>query len=154
MLGALVERHDDVGAQPDLGGDGALRAEEVRRAIEVRAKRHAFFRHLAQIAEAEDLEAARVGQDRMVPRHELLHAAKLSHHLDARPQIKVIGVVQQDLDAQLFQRVLRHALDRGQRAHGHEDGRLHLAMRREEAPGARRAIARLNLKAEGHRRRL
>ena len=85
VLGALVEGHDDVGAQPDLGRDGALRAEEVRRAVEVRAKRHALFRHLAQIAEAEYLEAAGVGEDGPVPRHELLHAAELANHLDARP---------------------------------------------------------------------
>ena len=115
---------------------------------------YALFRHLAQIAEAEDLEATRIRQDGLVPRHELLHAAELSHRLDARPQIKVVGVVQQDLDAQLFQRVLRHALDRCKRANRHEDGRLHLAMRREEASGARCAIACLDLEAKGHRGRL
>ena len=106
----------------------------------MRAERHALFRHLAQIAQAEYLESAGVGEDGPVPRHELLHAAELAHHLHARPQIQVIGVVQQDLDAKLFQHVLRHAFDCANGADRHENWRLHLAMRRKEASGARFAV--------------
>ena len=41
-----------------------------------------------------------------------------------------------------------------ERADRHEHRRLHLAVRRDEASGARRAVAGLNLEAERHRRRL
>src|SRR5664279_2608527 len=93
MFGALVERHDDVGAQSDLGRDGALRTEEMRRAVEMRAEGHAIFRDLAQIAKAENLKAAGVGEDGMVPGHELLHPTKLANCLDTGPQIKMVGIV-------------------------------------------------------------
>ena len=77
-----------------------------------------------------------------------------THHLYARPQIQVIGVVQQNLDAQLFQHVLRDGLHRPQRADRHKHRRLHLAMRREEAPRPRLAVGGLDLKAKRHERRL
>src|SRR5208283_306786 len=116
----------------------------------MRAKRHAVFGHFAQVAQAEYLEATRVGEDGVVPGHELLHATQLAHHLDAGPEIEMVGIVQQHLDAEFFERVLRDALYRGQSAYGHEDGRLYLAVWREEEPGTRLAFARLNLKAERH----
>ena len=95
-----------------------------------------------------------VGEDGAVPRHEFLHAAQLAHHLDAGPQVKMVGVVQQDLDAELFQHVLRDTFDRADRAHRHEDRRPHLAVGGEESPGARFALASFNLKAKRHRKRL
>src|SRR6201986_1544588 len=97
MLGALVEGHDDVGTQADLGGDGALGTEKVGGAIEVRAEGHPLFADLAQIAQAEDLKAARVGEDRAIPGHELLHAAELADHVNAWAKIEMIGVVEQAL---------------------------------------------------------
>src|SRR5450432_1426202 len=45
ILRTLVKGHDDVRAEPDLGFHGALRAEEVRRAIQMRAERHSLFLH-------------------------------------------------------------------------------------------------------------
>ena len=38
ILGALIESHDDVGAESDLNVDRVLGGEEVRAAIEVRPK--------------------------------------------------------------------------------------------------------------------
>src|SRR5690349_5533800 len=70
MFSALVEGHDDVGAQADLRGYGGFRAEEVRGAIQVRAKRHALLADLAQVAEAEDLVTAGIGEDGARPGHE------------------------------------------------------------------------------------
>src|SRR5579871_3368163 len=72
ILGALVEGHDDVGAESDLGGDRALRAEEMGGAVEVRAEGDAVLADLAQVAQAEDLEAPGVGQDGAVPAHEMM----------------------------------------------------------------------------------
>ena len=44
-----------------------LRAEKEQRAVEVRAKFDAVLLDFADFGEAEDLEAAAVGQDRPVP---------------------------------------------------------------------------------------
>ena len=120
----------------------------------MRAERHTGFRDLAQIAEAENLKAAGVGEDKVVSRHELLHPAELADRLHTRPQIKMVGVIQQDLDAELLQRVLRYALDRGQCSHRHKDWGLDFTVWREEASGAGGAIAGFDLEAEGHCRRL
>src|SRR5579862_8167783 len=120
----------------------------------MRAEHDALFGHLAKIAEAEYLEASGVGEDWVVPRHELLHAAELAHHADAWPQIKVIGVVQQDFDAQFLQYILWNSLNRCDRAHRHEHRRLNFAVRCGEASGARLAVAGFNFEVEGHHSRL
>ena len=149
-LRALVEGHDDVGAEADFGCERALRAEEMRRAVEVRAEADAFLGDFAQLAQTKDLEAARVGQDGPLPAHEAVHAAKLANGLDPRPQIKMVGVVEQYLDAQLFESVLRNAFDVGKGADGHEHGRLDRAVRSDKAAGPGRARARLNLEGKRH----
>ena len=59
---AFVERHDDVGAESDLRCHGIFWTEEVRGAIEMRAKSHAFFVNFSQLVQAEDLEAAGIGK--------------------------------------------------------------------------------------------
>ena len=74
---------------------------------------HSFFVHLAKFVQAENLEAARVRENRARPRHETMQAAQLAHLLHPRPQIKMVGISQKDLDAQFFQNVLRNAFDRG-----------------------------------------
>ena len=56
---ALIERHHDVAAERELDFDGGFGREQMRVAIQVRAEQHAFFRDLAQIAQAENLESAR-----------------------------------------------------------------------------------------------
>ncbi len=149
-LGALVEGHDDVGAEADLGGQRGFRREEMQRAVEVRAELHAILGELAQIAEAEDLEAAGVGEDGLVPGHELLHPAELADGFDAGAEIEMVGVVEQDLNVELFEHVLRHALDRGDGAYRHEDGGSDLAVRSDKAAGAGRAAGGFNLKGKRH----
>ena len=122
----------------------------MQRAIEVRAELHAVLGELAQIAEAEDLEAAGVGEDGLVPGHELLHSAKLADGFNAGAEIEMVGVVEQDLDVQLFEDVLRHSLDRGHGADRHEDRSSDLAVRGEEAAGAGRAASGFDLEGKGH----
>src|SRR5580704_10348698 len=91
-LSTFVKRHDDVGAQSDLSLHRALGAEEMRRAIQVRPKGHTFFVDLAQLVQTENLKSAGVSEDRPAPSHEPMQPAQLSHGLDARPQIEVIGI--------------------------------------------------------------
>ena len=52
---------------------------------------------LDAMGEAEELEAAAVGQDRAVPAHEAVQAAQRRDHLFAGPQGQVIGVAQDHL---------------------------------------------------------
>ena len=48
ILGALVESHDDVGAESDLDIDGVLGGEEVRAPVKMRAEVDAFISDFAQ----------------------------------------------------------------------------------------------------------
>ena len=54
---------------------------------------------LAHVGEAEDLEAAAVGEDGAVPVHEAVQAAQLGDELVAGPQGEVVGVAEDDLRA-------------------------------------------------------
>jgi hypothetical protein len=147
---ALIERHDDVGAQADLSGHGTLRTEEVRGAIEVRTKRHALVGNLAQVVQAENLEAAGIGEDGSRPRHEAVQAAELADGFDSRTQIEVIGVAQKNLHAEFFENILRDRFHGPDRAHGHEHRSLDLAMRREQASGPGPACAGIDMEFNGH----
>ena len=65
---ALIQHHHDVAAKRQLDVDGRCGREHVRVAVQVRLEQHAFVADLAQIAEAEDLESAGIGQDGPRPR--------------------------------------------------------------------------------------
>ena len=107
------------------------------RAIEMRTKRDAVVGHFAEIAQAEDLKAARIGEDRVRPRHEFMQAAHLADQLMAGPEIQMIGIRKQNLNAELFEILLRLSLDRRGCANRHEDRRLDHAMRSGETPEPR-----------------
>ena len=149
MLGAFVKRHDDVGAQPDLRRHRALRGKEMRRSVEMRAESHAFLGHLAQFVQTENLETAGVGENRARPRHETVQPAQLAHLLDSRPQIKMVGIAQQNLYAEFLQNVLRHAFHRRQSSDRHEYRSFDYAMRSGQPPSAGRALGRFDLKGNG-----
>ena len=106
------------------------------RAVDLGAEARAVVVDRALIAEAEDLVAARVGQDRPVPAHEAVQAAELRDDLLARAQVQVVGVGEHHLGAERAQRRRRDAAHRRARADGHEGRRLHLAVGRLEDPGA------------------
>src|SRR5512146_846634 len=82
---ALVERHDDVRAEPDLGFNRLLRGEEVPRAVQVRLECHTLLGHFPQLTQAEYLEPAGVGQDGLVPGHEPLYSAEFPDLFDTGP---------------------------------------------------------------------
>ena len=84
ILGALVESHDDVGAESDLNVDGMFRSEEVRAAIEVGAELDAVVSDFAERVEREDLEAAGVSEDGARPTHEFVKPAHAANGFVAR----------------------------------------------------------------------
>ena len=96
---ALVEHHGDVRAEPRLDVDGALGRQQMPGAVEVRLELGAFLGDHAPLGEAEDLEAAAVGQDRPVPADEAVQAAAPRDQLVAGAEKEVIGVAEDDLGA-------------------------------------------------------
>src|SRR6267142_4527598 len=149
-LRALIKRHKDVRPQPDLGLDRALRTEKMRRPIQMRAKRHPLFVHFPQFSETENLEPARVGEDGTVPGHKPVQPAHPPHSVHARPQIKMVGIPQQNLYPEIFEQVLRYAFDRSQRPHRHKHRSFDDPMRRDQPAEPARAVAGLNLESDRH----
>src|SRR5580704_11142428 len=84
MLGALIERHDNVGAESDLGIHCALGSEDMLRAVEMGAKRDTVLSDFAEFTEAEDLKSTGVGKNGARPRHETVQSAELAHLLNSR----------------------------------------------------------------------
>src|SRR5579864_791430 len=81
-----------------------------------------------------------------------MQATHPPHGLDTRPQVKVIGVPQDDLRPEFFQSLLWHAFDGRDCSHRHKDGRFDHGMRREQPPPAPLAVCLLNRKFESHER--
>ena len=94
---------------------------------------------------AKDLESARIGKDGAVPVHEVVEPAQLVDQILARTHAQVIGVGEHNLRAQRLDCLGGNALDVGLGSHGHEDGRLDIAVRR-----VQNARARVRLGILGH----
>ena len=114
------------------------------------AEGHAFFTHLAQIIQTEDLKSAGIGQDGSWPGHEPMQASHAAHDLNPGAKVEVVGVSQKDLDPQFLQQVLRDALHGSQRANRHEDGRFYLAVRCDELAHTASSVGRCNLEMKRH----
>ena len=93
--GAVVEAHRDIGAEGCLDGHGVLGGQFQPSAVQMGAEGHPGFGQLHAIGHAEDLEAARVGQDRPVPGHHPVQPAEVADHILAGSDRQVIGVRQQ-----------------------------------------------------------
>ena len=128
---ALVQLHADVASQ--LHGDLHVvlgRPEHVATIVVGHDKAHAVIGKLNCIVMTKDLEAARIGKDGAVPVHEVVKSAQLVDQVLARAHAQVIGVGEHNLRAQRLDRLGGNALDVGLGSHGHEDGRLDIAVRR------------------------
>ncbi len=137
---ALVEHHDDVGVERTLDAHRFFRREEQARAVDGRGELDAFLGDLAHALQAEHLEAARIGQDGLVPLHEAMQAAMLFHDFGARAQPQVESVAQHDLRADFLELVRHHRLDAAVGAHRHEDGGLDHAVVQRDAAAAGAAV--------------
>ena len=83
----------------------------------------------AAVGEAEDLVAAAVGQDRLVPADETMQPAAPRNEIVAGTQVQVIGVAEQNLGAKRSSSRCVTALTDALRADRHERRRLDLAVR-------------------------
>ena len=129
MRDTLVKGHDDVGAKGVFDFHDGFRCEKMLGTVEMGAEKHALFCDLAQIAEAEHLEAAAVGEDRTIPVHEAVETAELTNKLMPWPQIQVIGIGKNDLRFCIFELIGRQGLDGGLGADRHEGWCFDLAVR-------------------------
>ena len=94
---ALIELHDDIGAQLLLDAHVVLGRPEVPRAVDYRAKANPLIRKLQRVGETEDLEPARIGEDASVPVHEAVQAAGLLDDVRAGAQEQMVRVGQHHL---------------------------------------------------------
>jgi hypothetical protein len=90
------------------------------------------------LAQTENLKAAGVGEHRARPADEPMQPAHAADCFMSWPQIKVIGVAENDFSAQAFQHILSNGLDTSGSSNGHEDRRLDRPVRKDElrAPSA------------------
>ena len=91
----------------------------------------------APLPQAEDLVAARVGEQRPRPAHEPVEAAEARDALVAGAQVEVVGVAEDQVGAEGEQVLLAQGLHRGLGAHGHEDRGLDDAVGRVQEAGTR-----------------
>ena len=126
-------------SEPSAGLDGhcLLGPEEQQRAVQVRAELDAVRLDLADGRQAEHLEAAAVGQDRPRPIDEPVQPARGADDVQPGPDVEVIGIAEDDLRAHLAQLARVNRLHAALRADGHEDRRIHDAMRRGQPAQAR-----------------
>ena len=80
-----------------------------------------------------------------------MQPAHPANRLDPRPQKKMVGIREQNLDAQLLEHILRDALHRSERPDRHEHRRLNLSVRSDELADAGGTAGSFNLKSDGHR---
>src|SRR3989442_766535 len=96
----------------------------------MRAELDAVGLDFANRREAEDLEAAAVGQDRSGPIDELMQSASGADDLEAGPDVEVISIAEDDLRAHLAQLARIDRLDAALGPDRHENGSVDDSVRR------------------------
>ena len=100
----------------------------------MRLKRRSFLGNLPQGAEAVYLKAAAVGQNGALPVHEPVQTAEVRDQSMSRSEVEMVGIAEDDFRTQAADLLRRQRLDRGLRAHRHEDRRGRIAVRRPYLP--------------------
>jgi hypothetical protein len=133
----VIERHRDVGAEGPLDLGGALGGEEATRAVHVALELDALVIDPPEPLEGEDLEPARVGEQRPVPPHEAVQAAEPGDDVLPGADVEVVGVREHEVGPDGFQVRGRERAHGALRADGHEARGRHRAVGEGEAAGAR-----------------
>src|SRR6266568_3755215 len=84
ICGADIQRQDNIRAECSLDPHDALRRQQVQRSIQVRLESRSLLAQFAQVAQAENLEAAAISQNGAVPVHKSMQPAKIADQLRAR----------------------------------------------------------------------
>ncbi len=99
----FIESHDNVRTQVFLDLDGTFGGQAFHGTVNMRFESHPIFVNFSHICKGENLKAARVGQHRFVPLHELVQPTHFCDKLIPRAQEKVVGVREDKRSIQLFQ---------------------------------------------------
>ena len=97
---AFIEHHRDVAAQRGLNFHCDFRRNECSSAVDVILERDAVLGDFAQLRERKNLEPAAIGENRAIPTHEVVQAAKMFDDVESRPNEQVVGVSQNNLRIQ------------------------------------------------------
>jgi len=163
---ALVEDEGDVGAKLGLNAHRNLRGDEQLRAVPRRLEPRPLLADLdlgavvagaaaaldlvgdAAVGEREDLEAAGVGDDRPLPVHEPVQAARSRNPLRPRRDEQVVGVAEDQLIAELDHLRRLQPPDRPLRRQRDESRRLDRPVGSVDDAGAGAAVTGADLEAE------
>ncbi len=148
---AVVESHDDVGADRVLDRHRGLGAEMDAGAVDERLEGHPVLVDRVDVRHRERLIAAGIGEDRSVPTHEPMTTAESFEQFGPRPEHQVVGVVEQDLGAGVPHLRGQDALHRGRGGDGHERRRVEITVRRGDDAGPRRIRRTAGLDLESQR---
>jgi len=107
-------------------------------------KGHTVVIEPGQVGQADDLEAARVGQERAVPGHESVKPTGSPDQFHAGTEAQVVGVRQQDTCTGAREFIRYESLHGCLRSHGHEDGSLNGSVRDHERACPSAPIARVD----------
>ncbi len=119
-------------------------------AVEVAAKGDALRVHFPLVGQAEDLIAARIGEERAIPAHKGVQPAKALNQLVARPQIEMIGVGQHQLCAAFMEVARLQGLDVGLGAHRGKGRHRNGAVGRVKGAQPRQAVGLVQFKSKRH----
>ncbi|KAG1434092.1 hypothetical protein G6F57_021751 [Rhizopus arrhizus] len=100
VRGALVEDHHHVRIEDLLDLHALFRAQEYPGTVGRRGESDTLLGDLAAVGQREHLETTRIGQDRAIPAAETVQAAVVGDDVQARAQVQVEGVAEDDLGAQ------------------------------------------------------
>ena len=106
----------------------------------------ALLGDLTDIAKAEHLETAGVGQDRSFPLHKIVQIAVQLHDLLTRAQPQVEGVAENNLRAGGFHLFRRHPFDGAVGANGHKGRCFHHAALKHQATAAGATVGGIQFK--------
>src|SRR5713101_6426677 len=87
----------------------------------MRTEAHSVIGNLAQGGKAKHLIAAGIGEYRSVPGHEFMKSAKFADRFMARAKIQMVGISENNLRAEFFERFVAQRLHGSLCAHRHEE---------------------------------
>ena len=136
MRNRVIEAHEHVGAEPSLVAHRVLRGHPQSRAVIGGDERGAVVIYCRDLDQADQLIAAAVGENRMVPPHERVQPACPLDEVDPGSQREVIRVAEQDVDTRVAYLVGVQRLHRGMGPDRHERGSADRAVSRRQRSGA------------------
>src|SRR5207302_5668583 len=141
---ALVEDHQDVRSELTLDIDDRLGCKAMDGAVYVGPKPNTLRFDLSQPGETEHLISAAVGDNGCVRSHKPVEARGPSNNLDARSEIQMVRVAQEDRSLDFNQLPRREGLYAGLSAHRHERRGMNRAMIGAQYSGTSIVIPALN----------